>query len=211
MKVAVSFLKSNTDFDETLQKIENSHADIIHVDVADGLFVNNKTIFNKEKLEILKKCQKPKEVHLMTLHSKGFIDCFSYINPKTIILSYEAVTNLEKEIFYIKDKGIGVGIAINPFTDVDKVRPFINVVDEILVLSVIPGYGGQKFIATTVDRIEKLSKLREEYHAKFLINVDGGIDAETISLIRDKIDIAVSGSFICESADYDSKIKELQN
>ena len=156
MKIGVSFLKSNFDFPTTLNKIEESTADLVHIDVMDGLFVNSKTIFDKEKLELLKKCQKPKEVHLMTLHSKNFIEAFQFIKPKRIIISYEATTDLENLIFEIKDKGINVGIAINPFTNVESILPYMNVIDEVLVMSVIPGYGGQKFLTGTIDKIKKL-------------------------------------------------------
>ncbi len=210
MKVAVSFLKSNYSLAKTLNLIEKSKADIIHVDVTDGLFVSSKTVFDKEKLDLLKQCQKPKEVHLMTLHLKDYIDCFTYIKPTTIILAYEATTDTEKWISYIKEKNIGVGLAIDPFTDIDQILPFINRVDQILVMSVIPGYGAQKFLPVAVTKIKQLYQIRKDSKAKFQISVDGGIDENTLAEIASLVDTAVSGSYVCLSGNYNEQITKLK-
>ena len=120
MEVAITFLKSNNNFNKTIELINQSQADFLHVDVIDGLFVNNTTPFDKGKLEVLKKSQKRKEVHLMTLHLEKFIDVFSYINPECIIYEFEATTHHNKIIKYIKDKNCQVGIAISPLTNLKK-------------------------------------------------------------------------------------------
>lgn len=210
MKTSISFLKSNYGFEKTLDLIAKSSADYIHVDVMDGLFVNNKTNFDKKMIEILKENPKPKDVHLMTLHLKCYIDVFSYVNPEYITFALEATGNPEEIIAYIKEKKIKVGIAINPFTDIKSLEPYLNKIDLVLVMSVIPGYGGQKFILNTTDKIKQLDKLRKDNKAKFKISVDGGIDEESIKKIdKEKVDIVVSGSYVCTSADYNKQIEKL--
>lgn len=211
MKTSISFLKSDYDFYETIDKIEKSNADYIHVDIMDGLFVNNKTRFDKEMLDCLKNSKTKCDVHLMTLHLKSYIDVFSYINPEFITFELEASTNPKEIIKYIKSKKIKVGIAINPFTEIETILPFINTVDLVLVMSVIPGYGGQNFITSTSQKVEKLYKLRDDYKANFKISVDGGITDKTIKLLnKDCLDIVVSGSYICKSAYFNEQIERIK-
>lgn len=208
--MSISFLKSDYDFYETIDKINKSNADYIHVDIMDGLFVSNKTRFDKEMLDYLKSSKTKCDVHLMTLHLKEYVDIFSYLDPEFITFEFEASTNPNDIIDYIRNKGVGVGIAINPFTEIEAVLPFINAVDLILVMSVIPGYGGQEFIKSTSKKIEKLYKLREEYKANFKISIDGGINDEAIKILnKDYLDIVVSGSYVCKSADFNEKIEKI--
>lgn len=211
MKTSISFLSSNYGFKKTIELIAESNADYIHVDVMDGLFVNNKTNFTKKMLEELKEIAKPKDVHLMTLHLKNYIDVFSYLNPEFITFAYEATTNPDDIINYIKSKNIKVGIAINPFTEIETLIPYLNRIDLVLVMSVIPGYGGQKFISSTSNKILKLDRLRKEYKAKFKISVDGGIDENTIKEInKEKLDIVVSGSYVCNSSNFNKAIEKIK-
>lgn len=211
MKTSISFLKSNYDFEKTLEHIENSIADYIHVDVMDGLFVKNKTPFNKKMLEELKKTKKPKDVHLMTLHLKSYIDVFSMLSPEYITFAFEATSNPKEIIEYIKNKNVKVGIAINPFTDVEALLPYIHSIDLVLVMSVIPGYGGQKFIPSMTLKLKKLAEIRNEEQATFKISVDGGIDGNTVKeLDKESVDIIVSGSYVCKSADYTKAIQTLK-
>lgn len=210
MKVSVSFLKSNFNFEKTVDLLEQSNADLIHVDVADGLLVNSRTNFTKEQFMYLKKNKKPKEVHLMTLHIKNYIDCFSFIQPECFILSYESSANIEEMISYVKEKGIKVGVSINPFTEVDCLLPLIHTLDQIMVMSVIPGYGGQKFLPVAISKIRQLVQIKKDYKANFLISVDGGITDETLKMIDAELDVVVSGSFICQSSDYNKQIEKLK-
>lgn len=211
MKISVSFLKSRYSFFKTLSLLENSPADYLHVDVMDGLFVNNRTPFCKEQLDDLKESKKPKEVHLMTLHLKKFVDVFSYIEPEIIVYEFEATTKHNALISYIKEKKCKVGIAISPLTDLDLLKPYLKKIDMVLVMSVIPGYGGQKFIPETIERIEKLKDIRKEKKLKFLIHVDGGVNEETIrELKKVKPDRVVVGSYVCEAADFNKQIEKLR-
>jgi ribulose-phosphate 3-epimerase len=211
MKVSVSFLNSCYDFYKTVDLIDKSNADFIHIDVMDGLFVNNKTNFNKDMIEYLKKCKIAKDVHLMTLHLTSYIDVFSYIKPDYITYSFESTTNHDNIIDYIKSKGIKVGIAVNPLTDIKMLKPYLNKIDLVLVMSVIPGYGGQKFISDTPKRVSELFNLRNKLNANFIINVDGGINDLTIKKFKNgDLDMAVSGSFICNSNNYNLQINKLK-
>lgn len=211
MKTSVSFLSSQYNFEKTISLINESKATYIHVDVMDGLFVNNITPFNRNRLDILKKSKKPKEVHLMTLHLKKFIDIFSYIEPKCVVYEFEATTQHEKLIKYIKNKNCKVGIAIGPLTDILLLKPYLNKIDMVLVMSVIPGYGGQEFLMETIDRIAYLNKIREEKKLDFQISVDGGINDKTIQYLKDlALDRVVVGSYVCKSANFDKQIEKLK-
>ncbi len=209
MKTSVSFLGS-LDSIKTITKIEKSNADFIHIDVADGMFVNNSTPFSKDLMYVLKNSEKPKEVHLMTFHLKQFIDAFSFINPECIIFEYESTIHHEKIIKYIRDKKIKVGIAIGPLTDLKEILPFIKKVDIVLLMSIIPGYGGQSFLKETEDRIHQLSKIKKEKKATFEISVDGGINEETIQNIKNDLDRVVAGSFIYKNGNYDQQLDKLK-
>lgn len=212
MKTSISFLGVDYDFYKFIDRINASDADYIHIDVADGLFVNNRTAFNKEMLDYLKKSKKPKDVHLMTLHLKDFIDVFSYIQPKYITYPFEATTKHNQLIKYIKEKNCKVGIAISPLTDLKEIIPFLKKVDLIIVMSIIPGYGGQKFLPSTPKRIEELKELRKQKNATFKISVDGGINKESIETLKDtKPDIIIAGSYVYKSGNFNERINKLKN
>lgn len=212
MKTSVSFLNINTTFSKTLKLINESKVDFIHVDVADGLLVNNVTHFDKEMLDILKKSRKPKEVHLMTLHLKKYIDLFMYLNPETIIYEFEATTNHDKVIKYIKNKNVKVGIAISPLTNLDLLVPYLKKIDMVLVMAIIPGYGGQKFLPVTLERIKKLEEIKKEKNLSFLISIDGGINDNSIELLKtSKLDRIVAGSYICKSTNFNRQIEKIKN
>lgn len=211
MKTSISFLSSAYSFLDTIKQIDKSDADFIHVDVMDGLLVNNRTPFSNEMLDVLKKSPKPKEVHLMTLHLKTFIDVFSYLNPESITYSFESTTEHNKIIKYIKEKNMKVGISISPLTDIDLIAPYLKKVDLIIVMGVIPGYGGQKYIEETNLRIKKLMDMRKKKKAKFLISVDGGVNDKTIEKLQElKLDRVVLGSYVCKSANFNEKINKIK-
>ena len=210
MKVSVSFL-GTSDFYKTIEKINQSSADCIHVDVADGLLVNNRTPFDKTMLDVLKKSKKPKEVHLMTLHLKKFIEVFTYINPEYIIYEFEATTEHNKLIKYIKEQNCKVGIAISPLTKLEAIEPYLKKIDQVLMMSIIPGYGSQKFLESAPNRIKELMNLKEKHQANFIINVDGGINKESVELLKDiPLDRVAVGSYIWKSANFDERINILK-
>lgn len=212
MKISASFLKSCYDFNKTIDLLETLDIDSIHVDVIDGLFASAKTSFNKGMFNRLKVSKKPLDVHLMTLYLNDYIDVFATLKPRYIIFEYEAVVNPLEVINYIKNKNIKVGIAISPLTLVDAIKPFLNLVDMVLVMSVVPGYGGQSFMPSTIPKIEKLAKLKETNNYNFLINVDGGVNASSTGFLKkEKLDMVVVGSYITNSLDFQKALTEIEN
>ena len=186
VKISASFLDIKEPKCEELKKLNNLDIDYIHLDVMDGVFVENKTYNFEEFKDIVKYTTKPKDIHLMVSDVKKSIDEFSNLKPKFITFHYEAVSEVSSVINYIKEKGIGVGMAIKPSTDVSEI---------VLIMSVEPGKGGQLFIDDSVKKIEQLYNLREKEGYKYLIEVDGGINSDTIKKCN-KTDICVVGSFI---------------
>ena len=140
---------------------------------------------------------------------RRYIDEFSKLNPEFITFHYEAASEISSVINYIHEKGIKVGMSIKPATDISEIVDYLPYLDLVLVMSVEPGKGGQAFIEESVDKIDKLYKLREKENYNYVIEIDGGINNETIKLC-DKADIAVVGSYITKQ-DYETAIRNLRN
>lgn len=208
MKIAASFLNIKEPKCEEVTKLSNLDIDYLHLDVMDGIFVDNKTYTYQEFMDIIKYTDKPKDVHLMVSDVKKYIDDFSLMKPNFITFHYEAVSEVGSVINYIKEKEIGVGISIKPNTEISEIIKYLKHVDLVLVMSVEPGCGGQKFIEDSIQKIEQLYTLREENNYKYLIEVDGGINDETIKKCN-KADICVVGSFITNN-NYIESIKKLR-
>ena len=209
MKIAASFLNIKEPIVEEVTKLSNLDIDYLHLDVMDGIFVENKTYSYEEFYNITRFTTTLKDVHLMVSDVKKHIDEFAKLNPEFITFHYEAASDISSVINYIHEKGIKVGISIKPATDISEIKDYLNYIDLVLVMSVEPGKGGQAFIPESIDKIEKLYNLRQKYNYNYVIEVDGGINNETIKLC-DKADIAVVGSYITKQ-DYASAIKELKN
>lgn len=208
MEIAVSFLKSKYDLNDTLKEIDNTSANYIHVDLMDGEFVKEKTN-SLEIIASLKKCRKPLEVHLM-MNDSSLLEILPSIydlKPKYIIIHAE-IKDPKFFISDIKKHGISVGIAINPDTLVSSISDYIKNVDEVLVMSVYPGLGGQKFIEKTTTKLASLKELPKEKN--FIIAVDGGINNETISKVSGLTDRVISGSYVCLSDDFENRIESLR-
>ena len=209
MKIAVSYLKSRFSKAQTLHLIEKTSADYIHVDLMDGGFVPNKNFSMKEVLADLEIHKKPIDIHLMVFDPIIYIHDLAKLHPNYVTFHIEATKEVVKTIEEIRKYDIKVGLSIKPETDLYELMPYLSLVDLVLVMSVEPGRGGQSFIPFSVNRLEELLKIREENHLNFLIEMDGGINSDTIQLVS-SVDIAVSGSFVCMSDDFQLKIDELQ-
>ena len=196
MKISASFL--TIDNIDNVNKLVDCDIDYLHLDIMDGIFVNNKN----EVINITNK--KPLDVHLMVNDVYKYIDIYKNLNPLFITFHYEAVTDVLEVINYIKKFNIKVGLSIKPSTKVEEIIPYLPYLDLVLVMSVEPGQGGQSFIMDTVDKIRKLKELKGNY----LIEVDGGINDNTINLVNDA-DIIVVGSYIT-SGDYEERIRNLK-
>jgi len=208
MKIAASFLNIKEPIVEEVTKLSNLDVDYLHLDVMDGIFVENKTYTCEEFKNITKFTTKPKDVHLMVSDVRKYIDDFAILNPEFITFHYEAVSEISSVINYIHEKGIKVGMSIKPATDISEIIDYLDYIDLVLVMSVEPGKGGQTFIEESIKKIEQLYALREKQNYKYLIEVDGGINDKTIKLCN-KADIAVVGSFITNQ-DYEEAIKKLR-
>lgn len=209
MKIAASFLDIKEPKCEEVTKLSNLDVDYLHLDVMDGIFVENKTYSYEEFSEIVKYTTKPKDIHLMVSNVKKYIDEFSKFSPEFITFHLEAVDEVNGVIRYIHEKGIKVGVSIKPSTDVIELLNYLDCIDLVLVMSVEPGRGGQSFIEDSVKKIEQLNMLREKENYNYLIEVDGGINDETIKKCS-KADICVVGSYITKQ-DYKEAIKKLRD
>ena len=212
MKVGVSFISSKFDLDTTIKKIDESCADYIHVDMMDGNFVENKNYSVEELKKMFADCQKKLDVHLMVCSPNKYIKQFSkFKNVEYFIFHYEAHRKPIDVINMLKHTSMKIGIAINPETKVTHILPLLAYVDQVLVMSVNPGRGGQEFMESVLYKVEALRDAREENGYHYIISIDGGINDKTIDLARDAgVDMVVSGSFVCKSDDYDGQIKKLK-
>ena len=212
MKVAVSFLKSKDDLDTTIKKIEESSADYIHVDMMDGVFCGEFNYTPQDLKKIFKNINKKLDVHMMVCSPNKYVRDFAKIpNVEYLTLHCEAHRRPIDVINMIRHTNMKVGLAINPETKVSHIVPLLNHVDEVLVMSVHPGKGGQEFMESILYKIEALRDLREENGYHYIINVDGGINDKTIQLVKDAgADMVVSGSYVCMSDNYEERIDSLR-
>lgn len=210
MKISTSILNAENRL-ECIKKLNNSTTNYIHIDVMDGKFVEDTQINTIEKITTLANTSdKQLDIHLMVENPLEYIQKLDNKNIKYIIFHLEIQEDIKMLIQEIKAKGYLPGIAINPETNIEKLIPYLNQIDLILIMSVKPGRGGQKFIPTTVDKIAKLKKIIQENKLNILIEVDGGINDQTIKDVKN-IDIAVAGSYIIKSPDYNKAIQQLLN
>ena len=204
MKIAVSFIKSKYDDITTIQKIDETSADYLHVDIMDGKFAGQKNYSVEDIINLAKHTSKLLDIHLMVLNPECYIEGLVQLNVKCITFHVEATDKVNEIIDLIHSYGIKAGISLNPETSVEKIKPYLDRIDEVLIMTVHPGKGGQTFIEEMTKKIDKLNNLGD-----YILAVDGGINAETIKLVK-KADMAISGSFICESNDYEKSIEILR-
>ena len=203
--ISVSYLKSKYDKFETINKINESNADYIHVDLMDGLYVTNKNFTILDLLNDLSITTKPLDVHLMVNNPIEYIDYLTKFNVAIITFHLDSTNNPIEVINKIKENNIKVGIAINPDEDINILNNYYDLIDYILIMSVYPGKGGQEFIPNVLEKIKVLED------KNILIGIDGGINEDTIEYLKNyKIDIIVSGSYICMSDNYNKNIEILK-
>ena len=210
MKISVSYLSSKYSKEETIRLIERTNADYLHVDLMDGGFVPTKNFTIPEVLSLLEHHTKPLDINLMVFDPIIYIHDLAKLKPKYITFHVEATKDIVKTIEEIRKQGIGVGLSIKPNTNLYELMPYLSLIDLVLLMSVEPGAGGQEFIPSSVERLEELLKYRAENHLSYQIEMDGGINKDTIKQVAD-LDIAVSGSFICKSDHYQDRIDELKS
>lgn len=212
MKVGVSFLNIEGPLEEIIGKIDASDADYIHVDVIDGIFVPNKNLEISDIKKLFKNTKKKLDVHLMVCSPNKYIrDLAKIPNIEYITIHYESHRRPIDVINMIKHAGKKAGIAINPETKVSRIVPLLDRVDQVLVMSIIPGKSGQKFMESVLYKVETLKELRETNNYKYIINIDGGINAETVTLAREAgVDMVASCSYVCKSDNFNERINILK-
>lgn len=209
MKIAVSFLACKK-FQKAIQKIDYTDADYVHVDVIDNKFVKGRKISVRKIKKMDTLTSKRLDVHLMVKKPKKYIEKLAKLNVERIVFHVETEKDIEKNLDLIRSYGVKNGLAINPNTDTSILRPYMDKIDTILVMSVNPGYGGQEFIPETIGRVKTIRKMIDSSKNKILLNVDGGIKCEQISKLLDS-DIIVSGSYVTNSDNYQEQINNLRN
>ena len=207
--ISTSILSIKDDLENSLKKLDLTSTDFMHVDVMDGIFVNNNSVAYDVYEELLSNCNTPLDVHLMVSDVKKYIDLYRELKPVIITFHYEAVDNHRDVIDFIKSCGIKVGMSIKPNTKVDEIVDLLPYLDLVLVMSVEPGKGGQEFIYDSPVKINELDKIRKEKNYSYLIEVDGGVNDITSKLCINA-DILVVGSFITSSDDYEEQIKKIK-
>lgn len=205
MKVSVSFLTSK-DIKSDILKLDKTSTDYIHVDVMDGKFVSNVN----EPYDNLKdfSLEQKLDVHLMVEDPIGYIEKYANLNPEYITIHHEIDKDVMALLDKIKSFGIKCGISINPDTNIKVLKQYLDKVDLILIMSVVPGKGGQKFIEDTTNKVIEVRKMIDDVGRDIAICVDGGINDETISKVQGA-DIVVSGSYVLNSDNYQEKIESL--
>ena len=210
MKLSISYLSIKEDLKNKLNLLNNTTTNFIHVDIMDGIFVNNKTMDDLKQIELLKELNKPLDVHLMVEDVDKYIDIYKVLKPTYITFHIELgnILNILQTIKKIKELGIKVGISLNPNTSIDSLKPYLEFIDLVLVMSVVPGMGGQTFIENTFTKLRELNDLKEKYN--FRVEVDGGVNNILIPKLKEyNVDIVVVGSYITNSNNYQEKINEL--
>ena len=207
-KVSASFLSSkNVPLD--LTKLNETDVDLIHVDVMDGKFVKNKTMPFSEMKNIYKYTSKRLEVHLMVENPSKYIPMYAELNTECIMFHVEVEEDILKDLELIKSYSIKCGLVINPDTKVSELIPYLPYLDQILVMSVFPGEGGQAFIPETEFKIKEIKELIKTYNLDILIDVDGGI-CDTVLDKVSEADILTAGNYIISSNNYQEKIDSLR-
>jgi ribulose-phosphate 3-epimerase len=210
-KLAPSILSADfSRLAEQVNEIEKAGAHLIHVDVMDGHFVPNITFGAPVMKSLLGKTDIPFDVHLMIETPDMYIADFVTENTEYITVHQEACIHLHRTIQNIRSLGVKAGVSINPATPVCMIQEVLSDVDLVLVMSVNPGFGGQKFIPSALDKIRELDAIRKQQGLDFVIEIDGGAGADNIDeILAAGTDIVVAGSSVFKKGDIDRQVKLL--
>ncbi len=212
MLVAPSILSADFgNLEKEIKSICEAGCDLVHVDVMDGHFVPNLTIGPVVVEPVSKASSKPLDIHLMVENNNFFVDLFAPLKPKYLSFHIESEKHPHRLIQKIRSLGISPAITLNPHTKVEDIEYLIEDLDMVLLMSVNPGFGGQKFIPSVIEKVKKLKELINKKNPNCLIEVDGGVSDKNIKELKDAgVDVVVAGSFIFGSGDYKKAIDSLK-
>ena len=213
IQIAPSILSANfAKMGEEVASLEANGADVIHYDVMDGVFVNNIT-FGLKMLEDIRPCTKlPIDAHLMIVHPEKYVERFAKAGADIITVHYEACQdNLKEVLQLIRSTGVKCGAVINPDTPVEKIADVIPMCDMVLIKSVFPGFGGQKFIPEALDKLREVKRIVDSCGKEIDIEIDGGVTAENVAQVKAAgANVIVAGSAVFKAADRAAAIATLK-
>ena len=212
VKIAPSLLACDFSIlKEEVDKVRESGADILHFDVMDGQFVPNISIGLPILEAVRKGTRLPIDVHLMIEEPEKYVELFAEQGADMISVHVEATPHIHRVIQQIKNANVQAGVVINPGTPVESIAPVLKMVDYVLVMTVNPGFGGQSFIQESLDKLDQLSNIKKELDLTFEVEVDGGINDETVkSVIEHGATMLVAGSYFFKQDDYQSATQILK-
>lgn len=201
-----------TDLRHEVEMINKSDADWLHLDIMDGTFVPNISFGFPVIDAVAKICKKPLDVHFMIEHPERYVQRTAKTGAMMMNVHYEACVHLHRTVQEIHDAGMKAGVTLNPSTPVCLLEDILNDVDMVLLMSVNPGFGGQKFIEGTIDKLRALREMVDRKNSRALIQIDGGVQAETAPrLVEAGADVLVSGSYVFKAADPIQAIHDLRS
>jgi len=211
--VAPSILASDfANLEREINMINESQADWVHVDIMDGVFVPNISMGLPVVEAVNKHAKKPLDVHLMIVHPENFVEAFKNAGASIISVHVEACAHLHRNIQQIRNLGCKAGVAINPHTSITELENIIADVDLVCVMSVNPGFGGQKFIENTYRKVSALKKMINDSGSKALIEIDGGVNQQNAKALLDAgADVLVAGNFVFSATDPKGVIQKLKS